>query len=340
MKQIPISRISTNIDFEQDGKQIGYLSIPHSRNESAWGSMHMPIAVIKNGSGPTILLTGGSHGDEYEGPIALAKLSRELDAEAIQGRIILLPALNFPAMMAGKRLSPIDGKNMNRVFPGDRTGTMTEVIAHYVYHVLLPMCDVVLDMHSGGYSLEFVPCIIMHYLDDAAMMEKTLAALNAFGAPIGLMLRELDTDGMFDSAVEETGTLFLTTELAGSARVSVKALAVAETGLRNLLCHLGILKSDQAIAPHPPRLMEVPDTACYVTAAADGIYEPFHDLGAEILDGQPTGQIHFLDDLRRSPRLLKSHRSGILICRRSPGHVERGDCVAVIASDLSTYLQP
>ena len=74
----------------------------------------IPITVIKNGDGPTALLVGGNHGGEYEGPVALLKLTQELRADDIQGRVIILPALNLPAVLAGQRVSPVDGLDMNR----------------------------------------------------------------------------------------------------------------------------------------------------------------------------------------------------------------------------------
>jgi N-alpha-acetyl-L-2,4-diaminobutyrate deacetylase len=89
------SKISTKIDFRADGVQHGHLTIPHSRNESAWGSILMPVSVFQNSKGPTVLLTGGSHGDEYEGPIALMNLMRSLDIGRISGRVIVIPALNY-----------------------------------------------------------------------------------------------------------------------------------------------------------------------------------------------------------------------------------------------------
>ena len=112
------SKVGATVDYEADGKQHGYLSIPHSRNDSGWGAVHLPITVVKNGSGPTLTFTGGNHGDEYEGPISLLRLARALDPASITGRVIIIPALNFPAVMAGTRVSPIDGVNMNRAFPG------------------------------------------------------------------------------------------------------------------------------------------------------------------------------------------------------------------------------
>ena len=113
------SRIIAEIDYEKDGKQVGWLGLPHSVTRSAYGKIMIPIAVIRNGKGPTVFFQAGNHGDEYEGQIALVKLIRELDPAAIQGRVIVLPAANFPAAMAGTRVSPIDEGNLNRAFPGE-----------------------------------------------------------------------------------------------------------------------------------------------------------------------------------------------------------------------------
>ncbi len=115
----------------------------------------IPICVIKNGEGPTALLTGANHGDEYEGPIALLKLAYDLKPEQVSGRVIIVPAMNYPAFRAGRRTSPIDAGNMNRIFPGRPDGTVTEKIADYFQRFLLPLADIVLDFHSGGRTLDF-----------------------------------------------------------------------------------------------------------------------------------------------------------------------------------------
>ncbi len=86
----------------------------------------LPICVIRNGDGPTALLTGGNHGDEYEGPVALFDLASSLKPEQITGRIIIVPAMNYPAFIAGTRTSPIDKGNLNRSFPGRPDGSVTE----------------------------------------------------------------------------------------------------------------------------------------------------------------------------------------------------------------------
>src|SRR5918999_6492278 len=99
------STIFTDVDFDRAGKQVGFLNLPHSPNLDAWGVVPIPVCVIKNGKGPTVILEGGNHGDEYEGPITICELIRELDPGRVQGRLILMPANNVHAVMAGRRTS-------------------------------------------------------------------------------------------------------------------------------------------------------------------------------------------------------------------------------------------
>ena len=117
---MPPSPITATIDLEAPGAQHGFLRLPYSRDDSAWGSVMIPIAVIRGAPGPTALLTGGNHGDEYEGPIALFDLARTLDPAVVTGAVIILPALNTPAFRAATRTSPIDRGNLNRSFPAAR----------------------------------------------------------------------------------------------------------------------------------------------------------------------------------------------------------------------------
>ncbi len=331
------SRISASVDYDKAGKQFGYLSIPHSRDDSAWGSLRMPVVVINNGSGPTVLFTGGNHGDEYEGPIALMKLARELDSASVQGRVILIPGLNFPALCSGTRTSPIDGGNMNRSFPGSSRGSITNMIAHYVHSQILPLCDVVVDIHSGGKTLNFVPSAVMHQLDDKQRMRATLEALMVFGAPVGLVLQELDAEGMLDTAVEEMGKIFISTELGGGGSVTAETLRIANVGVRNLLRHFGLIDEPVArredFGMEPTRLMHTPDGDCFVIAENEGIYEVIADLGTEVEIGSVIGRVHDHQDPSRQPVDHLAHRSGLLLCRHFPGHIKRGDCAAVIAED-------
>src|SRR5258707_2521693 len=227
------SPIGASVDFDRDGIQHGHLKLPYSRDDSAWGAVMIPLAVVKRGDGPTVLLSGANHGDEYEGPVALFDLARTLRAEEVTGRVIILPAMNYPAFRAGTRTSPIDKGNMNRVFPGRPDGTVTEKIADYIERHLLPLADVVLDIHSGGKTLEFVPFAAAHVLPDKAQQARCVAAMEAFNAPYSCMLLELDAVGMYDSAAEAMGKIFVSTELGGGGTTTATTAAIAKRGVRN-----------------------------------------------------------------------------------------------------------
>ena len=177
---------------------------------------------VKNGDGPCALLTGGNHGDEYEGPLALVELAQTLQAKDVTGRVIILPFMNHPAFMAGSRVSPLDGVNMNRSFPGRPDGTPTQKIADYFQRVLLPMADVVLDFHSGGKTLDFLPFAACHTLDDPDQQARCRAARDAFNAPFSVEMREIDALGMYDDAAEVMGKTFVTTELGGGGTATVR----------------------------------------------------------------------------------------------------------------------
>lgn len=331
------SRVTSDVDFTVDGKQFGYLNVPHSRNDSAWGSVRVPLVVVKNGDGPTVFFTGGNHGDEYEGPIALLKLARSLEPPNMTGRVIIMPTLNLPAVRAGTRLSPIDGLNMNRVFPGVREGTVTQIIADYVYTKILPHADVVVDIHAGGKTMSLVPCAVMHQLEDKTLMDRTMAALLAFGAPIGLVLQELDSEGMLDTAVEDMGKVFISTELGGGGTVTTYTVGIADTGIRNILCHFGLIDeavvTPQARGQPATRLMHTPDDDCFVIANENGLYEILVDIGLEVQEGTPIGRIHFYDTPERTPSLYNARRTGMVVHRHVPGLIQAGDCLALIATD-------
>ena len=327
------SRIRATIDFDADGKRFGALVVPHSRNDSAWGSVRVPVAAIRNGDGPTALLVAGNHGDEYEGQIALRDLALRLDPAEVTGTVIVLPGLNHPAVRAAARCSPIDGGNMNRSFPGRADGGVTAMIAHYVATVLVPRADLVVDLHSGGRTLDFVPFAATHRLADTALEARAIAAVQAFGAPVGVVMLELDAEGMLDTWAEGLGKLFVTTELAGGGSSTVRSNRIAARGVRNVLKHIGILGGTPEI-DRPSRMMDMPDERCFVAAEHFGIHEPLVELGDEVAAGQPIARVHFLDEPSREPAVYAARRAGLLIGRHFPGLVQSGDFLASVAVDL------
>lgn len=323
------SPISPTIDLDAEGVQHGFLKLPYSRDDAAWGAVMIPITVIRNGQGPTALLTGANHGDEYEGAIALAKLANTLRAEEVSGCVIIVPFMNYPAFRAGTRTSPIDRGNLNRTFPGKPDGTVTEKIADYVQRHLLPRADFVLDIHSGGRTLDFLPFAAIHVLDDKAQQARCSAAMEAFNAPYSMTLLELDAVGMFDTAAEAAGKVFVSTELGGGGSATARSVAVADRGVRQFLIHCGICRGE--LEQRPTVRLDMPDGDCYVTSLHDGLLEMCRDLGDTVRKGELIARVHDVRRTGTAPVDYHARRDGLLAARHFPGLIGCGDTLAVVA---------
>ncbi len=334
----PRTTIFTDVDYEKNGKQVVFLRLPHSPHDDAWGVIPIPICVIKNGTGPTVILEGGNHGDEYEGPIALGHLIRDLDPARIQGRLIIIPAVNQPAVARGQRVSPDDGKNFNRTFPGSPTGTATEQISFYVNSVLFPMADAFIDLHSGGSSLSIVPSAIIEPAPDPAHMKRNIDAVLAFDAPMTVVINNLGDPRTSTASAVRAGLTTVGTEMGGGGTVSAAALKVCRRGVDNLLAHFGVLPPAKPAPAGHTQLMQIPGSKGYVFATTDGVFEPFHEHGAQVHEGEPAGQVHHLTDPGRAPQVLRYPTDGVVYGKRQPGLVKPGNCCLVVVTPYTGQL--
>ncbi len=330
-----MSRLAADIDLAAEGKATGFVRVPHSVHRSAYGWIPIPIVRIRNGDGPNVLMQAGNHGDEWEGQIGLGNLIRSIEPRDIKGRLVILPSANFPAAMAGMRTSPIDNGNLNRSFPGNPEGTITEQIAHFIEHVLLPGFDYSFDFHSGGSSLAYIPSALAPRHPDPERMKKVVGMLKAFGAPVSYLAAAPQGGGRtFTSASARQGVISMGTELGGGGLVTSRSLRVAEDGMRRVLAHIGLLQGSVP-APSPTRLTEIGGDDYYVYASDGGLFEPLVELGDEVKSGQPAARIHFHDTPWRTPETLSFKRDGLVLCKRIPARCERGDCLFHLATDVS-----
>ncbi|WIY24132.1 N(2)-acetyl-L-2,4-diaminobutanoate deacetylase DoeB [Parasedimentitalea psychrophila] len=325
------SSISLTVDLNADGVSHGFMRLPYSRDDSAWGSVMIPITVAKNGDGPTALLTGANHGDEYEGPLALTALASTIDVAELTGRVIIVPFMNMPAFSAGTRTSPIDAGNMNRVFPGRPDGTVTEKIADYFQRYLLPLADVVLDFHSGGKTLNFLPFAASHVLADKEQEARCSAARDAFNAPYSMLMLEIDSAGMYDDAVEALGKTFVTTELGGAGTSTPETVAIARKGLRNLLIHAGIMQGEMQLSPS--RHLVQDDDNCFHFSPIGGMIEYTTNLGGPVAKGDVLARIWDTTRTGVPPLDIYSKMDGLLAVRHTYGLIQPGDCLAVLAQE-------
>ncbi len=285
--------------------------------------------------GPTLIIMAGNHGDEYEGQIAVSNLARRLQAEDIRGRLILLAMLNAPAAEAGLRTSPIDGGNLNRLFPGQVDGTPTEKVAHYVEEVLMPLADYAVDLHSGGSSLFYPPTLLRGQGHSAEETEALINLQTAFDLPYAWVFTSgggrQSTARTAMGAANRKGVINVMAELGGGAEVTPEILQHTERGLQRILHSLGMLPGYQPDAARGTRELNVQGS---VYAYEAGLFEPLKSIGEEVEAGELVGLVHRPDTPGAEPARIVSAYAGIVLCKRSMGQVVRGDAVFQIAADV------
>jgi hypothetical protein len=329
------SLLRCDIDLQADGHATGFVRLPHSVHRSAYGWIPIPIARIANGPGPRVLLMAGNHGDEWEGQIVLGELIRTLEPAQIRGQLVVLPSVNFPAAVAGQRTSPIDAGNLNRCFPGDPAGSVTEQIAWWIEHVLLPGFDYSVDLHAGGSSLLYLHTTLAYRSGDPQQMERVLGLVRAFGAPVAMLIDAPQSGGRsFTAASIRQGVTSIATEIGGAGTVSPASMAAMRDGVLRVLAHVGMLREAAPAAPGNTRLTEVRGDDCYVYATEDGLFEPLVQIGTQVQRGQPAARIHVHHTPWRAPELLHFARDGLVLCQRATTPCQRGDCLFQLAADL------
>lgn len=324
------SRIKVNIDLEVSGRQVGDLQLKWSDNRQPLGCYPVPIICLANGEGPTVLLTGGVHGDEFEGPAALMRLAQNLRPEQIIGKVIILPALNAPAVLASSRVSPLDQVNMNRAFPGDPDGSPTRMLAHFVETVLLPQCDAAIDLHSGGSATRFAACTLVQANSGCATDEVNLALAKAFGAPYIWLAGKQNDDRSLNAAAQRQGVAMIAVELGGGGGCDPAMTDLAESGVMRCLSHLGITTDPVEASQANPVMLELVSAQQNYMAPAAGLFDRGFAIGDEVEAGEMAGWLHFVNEPERPSIGLEFPCAGVIMAHADRGIVERGETLALI----------
>lgn len=319
------------IALDQPGLTSGYVHFHNSTDKSAWQSVRLPIHCLNGSAGPTTLILGGMHGDEYEGPVAIDALARSVDTNALVGRLILLPALNLPAVMAGTRLTPDDGLNLNRVFPGDPLGSLTQRIAHWLSETLMPLSDHIVDLHSGGRTLNFAPSILVPEACSHLALAK--AAGMAFGAPFTVLINEDHAPMTIDAVAEKLGKVIISSELGGAGMVTRHTATLATQGLVRMVAALGHLTMKET--PPTSQYVRLPPSENFHICDDDMIFVPTVDLGDAVHKGDILGHGRFIDRVETKPLAYLAPYDGWLLCFGGQGLSRRGDVIAVVATDAN-----
>lgn len=326
------STVTPSIDLSVDGRHVGDLRVKWSDNSVPLGYHPVPIVSFKRGPGPVVLLFGGTHGDEFEGPAALMRLIDGLDVDTITGQIIIVPALNTPALQDASRVSPIDNVNLNRAFPGNPAGGITEQIAYYVETELLPMADAAVDLHSGGKASVFAPCTLPTRTSDAGLATRNLGLAKVFGLPLIWLLGGLNDKRSLNSAAERTGVPMIAAELGGGGGVEPAVTDAAEAGLYRLLRHVGVLAGE--VPPcDAPQMVTLVSADHSLYAQSDGVFDRHVSAGQSVKARELAGRMHHVTEPRRTSEDVRFPVDGFVLAHTNRGYVRRGDMLMLVAQD-------
>lgn len=327
------------LDLDSPGRRDYWVALEH---DSIWGDHLIPLTVWvgpETQDGQGLVSFGSNHGNEYEGPIALKTLLREIRTEDVRGRVILIPVLNPSAFRAGTReSSPDDGVNLNRAFVEGAGVTpalagITHRIAAFVRQYIWPRVHIVLDLHSGGNVARFTICANFHPVDDPELADRIEQTARWFGTP-SLMVYQNQTPGLLPSEAERLGKITVGTELGWGCAVNPDGVRYGKQGVRaalinNQLMHGAIEK----IAHHrdgTQQVLEMVDRDCFTVAPFDGHYESVLDCGTAVRKGDIVGYLHDFDHIDMAPWPARAGVDGVVLAQAWVAPIPRGQHMVVV----------
>ncbi len=278
------------LTVQPGAKASGTIQVPAAKDEATT----IPISVVHGSrSGPTLALVAGNHGYEYTPIIALQRLLPRLDPARISGTVILVHVANMPSFL--KRTiyySPVDGKNLNRVYPGKADGTVSERIAFQITREVIERADYVIDIHCGDGNESLRP---YSYWDVKAggteVVEKSKQLALAFGLERIVMDSERPTDpanSLYCSTTATTrGKPAITVESGGLGATDNESIALIERGVMNVMRHLKMIEGQARMVEHPMFI----DRSVVLRSEATGIFYPLVEKGHTVAKGALMGYV-------------------------------------------------
>jgi predicted deacylase len=248
--------------------------------------LNLPIFLI-NGrqEGPTLAVTGGIHGAEYASIEAALQLGRSLKPDNLRGRVIVAPVVNMPAFKARSiYICPMDGINLNRVFPGKADGGPTERLAAWIFDHVIKQGDYYVDLHGGDLNEALVPFTLIPRTGNEKVDNSSMEMAKVFG--IRYQVVDVLVGGTCQSAAD-AGIPAILTESGGQGIWRTEHVSAHTTGLSRLLRHLGMIDGPP-LEPMPAQLMQ---QFVWLRSQFDGFYYPKVQVADMVREGQDLGYV-------------------------------------------------
>ncbi|HEY5796297.1 MAG TPA: succinylglutamate desuccinylase/aspartoacylase family protein [Bosea sp. (in: a-proteobacteria)] len=289
------------------------------------------LCCINNGEGPSVLVLGGIHGDEYEAQIVLRRLAERLTAAEVTGRLLIVSSINFPASEKGKRLSPFDGQNMNRCFPGKVDGTPTERLCAFVTRQLFPAVDLLIDVHAGGSDVTVVPMVFGFTTGKSKVDDARLTALmEAWGYRFVQHVDGIDETACGAAKLADLASIEVE---GGGGRMKTAELEIMGAGLLRALAAFGVIKPQLAPAPFDGVHFSAGPEGQYL-AARPALVEHCVALGDEVVEGQLVARLHPTASSYAAAQDILAPMPGYVLRQTEHAFVYKGQLIGNIGTPL------
>jgi predicted deacylase len=305
----------------------GWLEVPAGVDEGT----RIPVTVIQGvRSGPVLALVAGTHGYEYPPVTALQHIRRDLDPAALRGTVILVHVANLPSFL-GRTVyySPVDGKNLNRVYPGAPDGTVCDRIAHVITREVIDRCDYLVDLHGGDGNEALRPYSYWMIGGDERVDEVSRQMTLFFGLDHIVIDRERPQDPNASVYTANTAVLrgkpAITTETGRLGTNEEVWVEMAERGVWNLLRYFEMV-AGEVETPGPVVWLE---DYLVVRSPATGVWEPAVLDGYYIAEGGLLGTLY---DLFGDPiQQIRAPFAGVVNYVVATPPVSEGEPVAMVS---------
>ncbi|AXO80517.1 succinylglutamate desuccinylase [Olleya aquimaris] len=286
----------------------------------------VPIIIERSKKpGPTVLFTAGIHGDEING----TEIVRQLISKGINkpkiGTTICIPVLNIFGFINMERAFP-DGRDLNRVFPGHKNGSLASRVAYELINEVIPHVDFIVDFHTGG-ALRFnAPQIRIEQgnEDDDVMAE-------IFGAPFILYSKNLNKS--FRNACNKLGKPILLYEGGKSFYLDNTVTNTGVNGAKRILNHFGMLRRQFKVSEPKKECVKITDSS-WLRAKHSGMFKATVKLGVEVNVGDDIGNI--TDPYGKFNHFVKSKHAGYVININQAPIVYQGDALFHVSTEVLT----
>jgi len=293
---------------------------------------HQPphvVTITASSDGPTVALLGGVHGDEYEGVIAARWLIGRLRSALVRGTIRVAAPAHPAAWEATSRESPVDGKNLARVFPGNANGTATDVVAHELTERVLKGSDLLIDLHSAGTNFE-MPYLCGFQDDGSGVAASSRHLADVFAADFTWRHAGEPAPGRSLSAAFTLGIPAIYTEGGGGKSVRHGDLAGYTDGVLRVLHELSMVDAAPSRSSSTIRVLGDGNTDAGITAPAAGYLVSRLTGGEPCVAGQVLADIVDIDG--RPVDEMRAPQAGYLMMRRRDARVNVGDTALIVAT--------